>query len=126
MDMSLSPYEAPVGIPLEETPEGSLNGTQEMAGQADGGIRRFPVVRARLRPPAAPERPNGRIDANETTETFRRNAAQTFVHMLSSRDPQTPSVEQNLDSELSWEGRGSAGPDTTTLTQPRSPREQSN
>jgi hypothetical protein len=66
------------------------------------------------------------IDANETTETFRRNAAQTFVHVLSSRDPQTPSVEQNLDSELSWEGRGSAGPDTTNITQPRSPREQSN
>jgi hypothetical protein len=31
--------------------------------------------------------------------------------MLSSRDPKTSRVEQNLDSEPSWDGRESASPD---------------
>jgi hypothetical protein len=59
-------------------------------------------------------------------ETRRGNAAQTSVHTLSSGDPKTSSVEQNLDGESSWDGRESAGPDDKGDISPRPPREWSN
>src|SRR4029077_905798 len=65
-----------------------------------------------------------RLDgAKKTIETFWKDAAQLRVHMLSSRDARTSSVEQNLDGKPPWNSRESAGPDDKGHSSNRSLRE---
>jgi hypothetical protein len=46
------------------------------------------------------------VRADETGETFRKNAAQIFLHMLDSRNSEISSSEESLEGEPSWTGGG--------------------
>jgi hypothetical protein len=46
------------------------------------------------------------VRADETGETFRKNAAQIFLHMLDSRNSEISSSEESLEGEPSWMAGG--------------------
>jgi hypothetical protein len=60
------------------------------------------------------------VGADETGETFRKNAAWIFLHVLDSRNSEISSSEESLEGEPVWMAGGLPIRTKRRQTQPRS------